>query len=120
MKDTIIQLYSDHGDHLHSLLEYSPSGMMKKTHPPLIMIMHEGVADQYHKNLVSNEQKLIYHYEIFETLRQYTKIEKPTDPEMNKFVKAYSVMEEIIPSGRSCKDFPMADDESCVCRKDWN
>jgi phosphoglycerol transferase MdoB-like AlkP superfamily enzyme len=45
MKDTIIQLYSDHGDHLHVLLEYTESGMMEKTHPPLFMIIPEAVAD---------------------------------------------------------------------------
>jgi hypothetical protein len=39
LENTIVQLYSDHGDHLHVFWEYTPSGMIEKTHPASFMIL---------------------------------------------------------------------------------
>ena len=63
--NTIVQLYADHGDHIHLLLEYSPSGMVEKTHPPLFMIVPEHISEKYGENLEWNQDKLISHYNIF-------------------------------------------------------
>ena len=119
MRDTMIQIYSDHGDHVHTLFQYSNSGMSEKLHPPFFIIMPGDIAEVYHDNLVANEQKLISHYEIFETNRRYTKVPKPNNPKLNPFVKAYSVMEEVLPSGRTCADFPMENKNVCQCRHVW-
>jgi arylsulfatase A-like enzyme len=43
LKDTIIHLYSDHGDHI-SPLAYTTSGASEKYHPMSYMIIPEDVA----------------------------------------------------------------------------
>jgi len=55
LDNTIVQLYSDHGDHIHVLFEYAPSGMVEKVHTEAFTIIPERVADKYHDHLVANE-----------------------------------------------------------------
>ena len=72
LDNTIIQLYSDHGDHLHALWGFTPSGIVEKTHPMAFTIVPDHVADKYGENLKANQNKLMTHYELFYSAFKYT------------------------------------------------
>lgn len=72
LKNTIVQFYSDHGDHLNGLLRDTPSGRIERTHPMHFTILPEGADKKFGENLEANRNKLYSHYDIFETSRQYT------------------------------------------------
>jgi arylsulfatase A-like enzyme len=121
LDNTIVQIYSDHGDHVHVFFEYSPSGIVEKLHTELFTIVPAKVADRYHENMIKNEQRLITHFEIFETARRYTKTPLPDTEKLNLMPihKAYSVMEEEVPAGRSCSDLPLIwQERDCRCYHD--
>lgn len=67
LKNTIIQLYSDHGDHLHSLFAFSPSGLVEKFHPAQFTILPDHADEKFGENLRANRNKLYTHYDLFET-----------------------------------------------------
>ncbi len=75
---------------------------------------------------MKNEQKLISHYELFETAKRYTGVTYSSADDGNiKFkplVKAYSLLHDEVPKGRSCKDivwFKQDEHFLCNCRHDW-
>lgn len=72
LKNTILQLYSDHGDHIHRFFTDTPSGKVEVYHPMLFTILPSQADEKYSENLRANRNKLFTHYDIFETAQQYT------------------------------------------------
>lgn len=115
LKNTIIQLYSDHGDHAHRFLTETPSGKIERMQPIHFTVIPDKVEEKYGDNLIANTNKLHTHYEIFETAQQYTKQKKYIDPTYEPYIKAYSVLHQKIPAGRSCKDLFLKSQNDCRC-----
>lgn len=65
LDDTIVYIYSDHGDHIDFLMWNTVSGYSELMNPPLFMILPDHLAEKHHDNLVENEQRLITHYQLF-------------------------------------------------------
>ena len=67
LDDTIVWIYSDHGDHINFIMWNTESGYSELMNPPLFVMIPDHLDEKIGANLKYNEQKLITHYEIFQS-----------------------------------------------------
>jgi hypothetical protein len=110
LENTIVQIYSDHGDHV--TLWRTLSGNSEMMNPFMFTMLPKKVDEKYGKNVEKNTQRLLTHFDLFATAVKYWKVE-PLDRRL-KLGKSY--LEEEIEEGRSCGDAEVY--ENCKCLVD--
>jgi membrane-anchored protein YejM (alkaline phosphatase superfamily) len=54
LDDTIVNLYSDHGDHIDFLMWKTKSGYSELMNPFMFIMVPDHIADEHHQNLEAN------------------------------------------------------------------
>lgn len=73
LENTIVHLYSDHGDHIDFFLWSTQSGESEMMNPFMFEIIPKKLAEKENveKNLIENQQKMFTHYNLFSTDLKY-------------------------------------------------
>lgn len=77
LNNTIVHLYSDHGDHINFILWETDSGQVEKRNPFYALMIPEKLSKQVKngrtvdQNLKSNQNRMITHFNLFATDMDY-------------------------------------------------
>ena len=110
LEDTIVMLYSAHGDNVNSFMYNSPNGDTEKMNPFMFMMIPKQLDMRVGKYLKANQQKLVTHHNIFATLMKYWKTEVTPGKDMHD---SKSLFEEVIPDDMTCSQALVAN--NCQC-----
>jgi len=76
LDNTIVHIYSDHGDHISPLGHFTVSGKREKMNPFYFLMLPKDLREKYEPMIRKNQQKLITHYDFFVTDLRYLKFKK--------------------------------------------
>jgi phosphoglycerol transferase MdoB-like AlkP superfamily enzyme len=111
LNNTVIMLYSDHGNHINFVLKESIYGYTELSNPFLFMSLPENVAGKFGDNLVRNENKMATHYDIHESTLHL--IDKKGISNGTNFFK------DVINSNRTCKSVGVVEECACKNQSSW-
>ena len=111
LDNTIVYLYSDHGNHLNFLFWKTRSGVSEIMNPFMFVMVPEWFAEEggVGEKLEANTQRLCSHFDLFWSdlrLVNATRIDY-------RVKKGKSLFHEVIGVNRTCKDAMVA--EKCNC-----
>lgn len=112
LKNTILMIFSDHGNHLNVGVRYSQSGDAELFNPFFFMITSEDVDEEYRENLVENRDRLVTHFDIFKTATGFIGLDSW------KFMpkeKIYDLFREVVDENRTCKKALILKEKECRC-----
>lgn len=75
LENTILNIFSDHGDHIDFLMWNTESGYSELMNPFLTIMVPESLDQEIGENLKENQQRLITHFQLFQNLVKYWKID---------------------------------------------
>lgn len=78
LDNTIIYLYSDHANHINFLMLRTKSGFAEKMNPAFMMVVPAHEAEKHHETIVTNQQRLMSHYQIFMNSVKYLGLTEET------------------------------------------
>lgn len=110
LENTIVNLYSDHGDHINFVLWQTESGRAEMTNPFLFVMVPEALDKKIGRNLKANQQKLMTHYQLFRNMIDYWEFNIEERPFMEK---AESFFYHKLGVNVDCNDIPNYEDCSC-------
>lgn len=92
-ENTLVELYSDHGMHINAFYTESEGGRNEKGNPFLFMMLPPSLASnpKISENMKKNTQRLMTHYDLFETEMQYVK----NSTQREKLAKNFGKSEKI-------------------------
>ena len=108
LDDTIVWIYSDHGDHIDFIMWNTKSGYSELMNPPLFVMIPEHLDKEIGHTLKANEQKLLTHYEIFQSDIRYMKQDAG-----KKVVPGPALFYDIVKTKRTCKTANVYEDCKC-------
>lgn len=112
LKNTIVRLFSDHGDHVNPIGYKTVSGKVERFNPMFFQMIPKKYKETYGKYMEGNVQKLIHHKDFFVADLGVMGIKE--NPFKSKGGLNY--METEIPTGRTCKDIKLYDPvKLCYC-----
>ena len=77
LNDTMLIIYSDHGNRLTEFSAYTEIGRYERSRPFLsIRLPNEFKNSVYMKNLENNRHKLATHFDLYQTLQHYSVLNK--------------------------------------------
>lgn len=119
LENTILMIYSDHGNHINLALRYTQSGDVEMRNPFFFTVLGDPELKQkYGKSLEENRDKLITHFDLFTTSMGILGVE---DWKMKPEKKLFDFLREVVPKERSCTD-ALIDEDQCRCKiqlKNW-
>jgi arylsulfatase A-like enzyme len=105
LDNTLVYLYSDHGDHINFIFNETPSFKSELFNPLLVVLLPDSQKEIMGKIIESNTQKLLTHRDIFASDMKYLGFGN------QKQVKGTSLLQDQVPD-RSCHDVGTWD---CMC-----
>ena len=106
MKDTIIQLYSDHGAHT-AVYDYpyipDNSRLVESTHPLFTYIVPKTLPSRNRKILFENQQNFMSPYDAYSSLITIAK----GKTSRSKHTISYPIIAEVLPLDRDCTNTTM-------------
>lgn len=109
LENTIVHLYSDHGDHVNPIAFKTESGLNERFNPFYVMMVPSYIEAKHGANLKANTQRLTNAFDIFETNLEYLGFER-------QFEYGESLMKYQLPINRSCSDIHLYEvDKECKC-----
>ena len=99
LKNTILMVYSDHGDHIDWFLWRTVSGYAEMVNPIFFVVIPEVLDRAIGPTIKKNQQRLISHFEIFRSAVRYwgTELEEHV-------ILGPDVFYQVIPESRTCID----------------
>ena len=108
LNNTLLMVYSDHGDHINYFMWSTISGYAEMVNPFMFIVVPEVLDRVIGPNLQANQQRLISHFEIFRSVVKYFGSELESHA-----VKGPNIFYEVIPAKRTCIDAKV--DIECRC-----
>jgi len=109
LENTIIHLYSDHGDHVNPIAFKTESGLNERFNPFYVMMVPKYLDKMYGENLKSNTQRLTNAFDIFETNIEYLGYTR-------QFPYGESLMKTKLQASRNCNDINLFEvEKECKC-----
>lgn len=71
LDDTIVNIFSDHGDHIDFLMWSTDSGYAELMNPVLFVMVPKEFDQKYGDNLKANQQRLMTHFQLFRNYVEY-------------------------------------------------
>ena len=108
LNNTLLMVYSDHGDHIDYFLWSTISGYAEMVNPFMFVVVPEALDRVIGKNLRANQQRLISHYEIFRSVVKYFGREFDKN-----VIEGPNIFYMEVPKRRTCIDALV--NEECRC-----
>lgn len=113
LDDTILYIYSDHGDHIDFLMWNTVSGYSELMNPPMFVMVPDHLAEKHHDNLTTNSQRLITHHQIFNNNIKYIEV-TPSDRTLKG---GYTLFYDTAPVKGTCESEHVFEDCKCFLPK---
>lgn len=112
LDNTIVHLYSDHGDHINFFMWSSESGESEMMNPFFVEMIPKKLAEKgdIEKNLIKNQQRFFTHYVLFNTDLKYLGLERDNELIWDK----PSLFYDIISEDNDCSSEGVL--EKCKCK----
>jgi len=109
LENTILYIYSDHGDHINPIGYKTISGKVERFNPFFFMMVPSQINMKNGEQLRANTQRLTIPDDVFETNLEYLGFERQHEI-------GISLMNNIIPIYRTCKLAGLYDPNNlCFC-----
>ena len=128
LENTLLILFSDHGQRTTSYTYTSEFGRLERSMPFLSVRLPRNLwQTRLHRNLVANRHKLVTHFDVYKTLRHFAHLSSSTDSSSAecrrrfatsdaevRSLRGISLFEDSLPTNRSCQD-ALVPNVFCVC-----
>ncbi len=109
LENTVVHIFSDHGDHINPIGYKSFSGKVERYNPFYMMMVPEHIVRSSGDTLKANTQRLTIADDIFETNLEMLGFER-----QHKI--GISLMKQVIPVNRTCQSAGLYDpNNQCYC-----
>ena len=115
LDNTLTFIYSDHGDHIDFIMWQTMSGYSELMNPFLVILVPETIGGEILGNLEANQQRLITHYEIFQSVRRFIGAEKGPDEQPGP-----SLFYDVVDGKETCETAHVYEDCKCFPKKFGN